>query len=96
MADNKNHSMTIRRERIAALKRVFNGEDGRKALALIAEYALEGKQAYVPGMPPEHTIFRSGCQQVIIDLRQLLDTDLAQMDREIEAFNQTPKEEIDL
>jgi len=87
-----------RRDRIAALKRIAATDDGKLALELIAEYALEGQQAYVPGAATDQTIFRNGQQQVMIDLRSLLATDLVSMNQQILAMAESIKEqeEVDL
>lgn|GEM_PF-5529050 len=85
--------LIARCNRIAALQRLAATADGKEALALIAEYALEGKQAYVQGASTDQTIFRAGQQQVMIDIRSLLKTNLNDMNKRIADLEQSIKQQ---
>ena len=63
-------------ENVKALRRVFESDDGKKALKIISDICLAGQQAYRPDMPDKHTIFRCGMQQVHLEVKELLDLDL--------------------
>lgn len=45
----------------------------------LEEVCVSNDQAYIPGMPPEHTIFRCGCQQPAIQLKKLLKTNVSEL-----------------
>lgn len=98
--DNQNTNMRadfVEQEidKILAVKRAFATADGKKALEMIKHYSLAGQQAYVAGMPPEHTIFRNGCQQPYIDLKEILETPIKQLEQNLkDALNKEEPYEL--
>ncbi len=68
--------------RIHAFKEIFGGsnDSGNLVLETIREFCLADQQAYVPGFPVEHTMFRNGCQQIAIDIQAMINYDLSELE----------------
>ncbi|MBN2643003.1 MAG: hypothetical protein JXR78_15230 [Victivallales bacterium] len=65
------------------IKKVFATPDGAEALDIIKEVSLYGQQVYQPGTPECHTFFRAGCQQVAINIIEILNAPLVDVEAQI-------------
>lgn len=77
-----------------AVKRAFGTDDGRIALKFLKRICLVGVQAYDPSMPMQHTIFRTGMQEVHIELDAKLSASIKDFEKELEQAQKKEEEYV--